>query len=309
MKKIMIAVDDSVHSKNAVYYASRISVWVKNMNYVLFHVQPMLSQYLEDEARKDFKSLNQLNRIKAKNIEASHQLLEQYKSQMVQMGIEESQIQIVTHPANLGIAKDILEYALKGQYDAIVLGRRGISGLIEYYMGSVSSNIVQNSRVTPIWLVGSNVTPSKILMPIDGSEHSLRAINHLIYIVSDHSDISLTFLHVQPKLKDFCKIDFETKEADAFENLIITGNKNCVDNFYALALKKLKEFGITKDRIEIKTVTSFLSIGCPIVDEVKTRNFDTVVMGRSGINNSFFTGSVTNYVLNNISNAAIWIVP
>ena len=309
MKKIMIAVDDSVHSKNAVYYASRISVWVKNMNYVLFHVQPMLSQYLEDEARKDFKSLNQLNRIKAKNIEASHHLLEQYKSQMVQMGIEESQIQIVTHPANLGIAKDILEYALKGQYDAIVLGRRGISGLIEYYMGSVSSNIVQNSRVTPIWLVGSNVTPSKILIPIDGSEHSLRAINHLIYIVSDHSDISLTFLHVQPKLKDFCKIDFETKEADAFENLIITSNQNCVDNFYALALKKLKEFGITKDRIEIKTVTSFLSIGCPIVDEVKTRNFDTVVMGRSGINNSFFTGSVTNYVLNNISNAAIWIVP
>ena len=34
-----------------------------------------------------------------------------------------------------------------------------------------------------------------------------------------------------------------------------------------------------------------------------------VVMGRSGINKNFFTGSVTNYVLNNISNAAIWIVP
>lgn len=309
MKKIMIAVDDSLHSKNAVHYASCISVWVKNLSYVLFHVQPMLSQYLKDEARTNFKSLNQLNRIKAKNMKASHQLLEQYKSQMVQTGIEESQIQIVTHPASLGIAKDILEYALKGQYDALVLGRRGISGLIEYYMGSVSSNIVQNSRVTPIWVVGSNVTPSKILMPIDGSEYSLRAIDHLSYIVSDHSDISLTFLHVQPKLKDFCKIDFETKEADAFENLIMTSNQNCIDNFYALALKKLKEFGITKDRIEIKTVTSFLNIGSPIVDEVKTRNFDTVVMGRSGINKSFFTGSVTNYVLNNISNAAIWIVP
>jgi nucleotide-binding universal stress UspA family protein len=309
MKKIMIAVDDSLHSKNAVHYAAHISVWVKNMSYVLFHAQPMLSQYLEDEARTDSKSLNQLNRIKAKNIEASHQLLEQYKSQMVQTGIEESQIQIVTHPAILGIAKDILEYALKGQYDALVLGRRGISGLIEYYMGSVSSNIVHNSRVTPIWVVGSNVIPAKILMPIDGSEFSLRAIDHLTYIVSAHSDISLTFLHVQPKLKDFCKIDFETKEADAFKDLIITSNQNCIDNFYALALKKLKEFGITKDRIEIKTVTSFLSIGSPIVDEVKTRNFDTVVMGRSGINKSFFTGSVTNYVLNNISNAAIWIVP
>jgi len=131
----------------------------------------------------------------------------------------------------------------------------------------------------------------------------------LAYIVSDHSDISLTFLHVQPKLKDFCKIDFETKEADAFEDLIIKGNQNCIDNFYALALKKLKEFRIKKDRIEIKTVTRLFNIGSAIVDEVKTKNFDTVVMGRSGINKSFFTGSVTNYVLNNTSNAAIWIVP
>ncbi len=309
MKKIMIAVDDSLHSKNAVRYAARISVWVKNMSYVLFHVQPMLSQYLEDEARTDFKSRNQLNQIKAKNIEASHQLLEQYKSQMVQTGIEESQIQIVTQPKNLGIAKDIIEYALKGRYDALVLGRRGISGLIEFFMGSVSSNIVQNSKVTPVWMIDGNVTPAKILVPIDGSEYSLRAINHLAFIVSDNSDLNLTFLHVTPKLKNFCEIDFEIKEADAFEDLIIKGNQNCIDNFYDLALKKLKEFGIKQDQIEIKTVTQPLSIGAPIVDEVQTGNFDTVVMGRSGINKRFFTGSVTNYVLNNISNAAIWIVP
>ncbi|MCK5192806.1 MAG: universal stress protein [Desulfobulbaceae bacterium] len=309
MKKIMIAVDDSLHSKNAVRYAARIPVWVKNMSYVLFHVQPMLSQYLEDEAGTDFKSRNQLNQIKAKNIEASRQLLEQYKSQMVGTGIEESQIQIVTQPRNLGIAKDIIEYALKGKYDALVLGRRGISGLIEFFMGSVSSNIVQNSKVTPVWMIDGNVTPAKILVPIDGSEYSLRAIDHLAFIVSDHSDLNLTFLHVIPKLKNFCEIDFEIKEADAFEDLIIKANQNCIDNFYDLALKKLKEFGIKEDQIEIKTVTQPLSIGAPIVDEVQTGNFDTVVMGRSGINKRFFTGSVTNYVLNNISNAAIWIVP
>lgn len=309
MKKIMIAVDDSLHSKNAVRYAGHISVWVKNMSYVLFHVQPRLSQYLEDEARINSKSRNQLNQIKAKNLEASQQLLDQYKSQMVQTGIEENQIQTVTHPAKLGIAKDILEYALKAQYDALVLGRRGVSGFMEYYMGSVSSSIVQNSRVTPIWVVGSNVTPSKILVPIDGSEYSLRAIDHLAYIVSNHSDINLSFLHVQPKLKDYCMIDFDIKEADGFEDLVIKSNHNCIENFYALALRKLKEFGINEDRIEIKTVTRLFNIGSAVVEEIKTGNYDTVVMGRSGMNKTFFTGSVTNYVLNNISNAAIWIVP
>ena len=309
MKKVMIAVEDSVHSKNAVRYAAHISVWVKNMSYVLFNVQPMLSQYIEDEARTDYKVLNQLNRIKAKNTEASQQLLAQYKSQMVQTGIEQNQIQTVTHQAKLGIAKDIIEYAAKGQYDALVVGRRGVSILIEYYMGSVSHSIAQNSKVTPIWVVGSNVTPANILVPIDGSECSLRAIDHLAYILSDHSDICLTFLHVKPKLQDYCKIDFESKEADAFEDLIIKSNKKCIDKFYALALKKLNEFGIKEDRIEIKTAKSFFTIGGAIEDEVKTSNYDTVVMGRSGINKRFFTGSVTNYALNNISNAAIWIVP
>ncbi len=149
MEKIMIAVDDSLHSKNAVRYAARISVWVKNMSYVLFHVQPMLSQYLEDEARTNFKSRNQLNQIKAKNIEASHRLLEQYKSQMVQTGIEESQIQIVTQPKNLGIAKDIIEYALKGRYDALVLGRRGISGLVGFLWGAFHPALCKILKLLP----------------------------------------------------------------------------------------------------------------------------------------------------------------
>ena len=51
-KKIMIAVDDSRHSKNAVRYAAGIYEVLKDMKFTIMHVQPTISEYLLDEAKK-----------------------------------------------------------------------------------------------------------------------------------------------------------------------------------------------------------------------------------------------------------------
>jgi len=39
-KKILLAVDDSRHSRNTIHYAVNVSSFVKNLHYVLFNVQP-----------------------------------------------------------------------------------------------------------------------------------------------------------------------------------------------------------------------------------------------------------------------------
>jgi nucleotide-binding universal stress UspA family protein len=228
---------------------------------------------------------------------------------MVKDGVDESRIKTVTQPRKLDIGKDIIEYAQTGRFDALVIGRRGVSSLQELFMGSVSSNITQHSNIIPVWIIGGDVVPAKFLVAVDGSEYSLRAIDHLAFSLSDAVGISLTFLHVRPKLKDFCEVDFEATRAETLEDLILKGDKTCIDNFYDVALKKLNEFGIGEDRIQTRTVTGLANIGAAILKEVQTGGYDTVVMGRSGVNKSFFTGSVTNTVLNKISKGAVWLVP
>ena len=59
-KKIMIAVDDSIHTKNAIRYACNIAASATNVYFTLFHLQPMISQFLLDEAEKDPKSRAEL---------------------------------------------------------------------------------------------------------------------------------------------------------------------------------------------------------------------------------------------------------
>jgi nucleotide-binding universal stress UspA family protein len=309
VKKIMIAVDDSLHSKNAVRYATRLSARMENLNYVLFTAQPMVSQFLVDEARKNANSQRELRAVMERNATTSQKLLDNYRLLMVKDGVDESRIQTVTQPRKLDIGKDIIEYAQTGRFDALVIGRRGVSSLQELFMGSVSSNITQHSNIIPVWIIGGDVVPAKFLVAVDGSEYSLRAIDHLAFALSNTVGISLTFLHVRPKLKDYCVVDFEATQAETLEDLILKGDKACLDNFYDVALKKLNKFDIGEDRIQTRTVTGLANIGAAILKEVQTGSYDTVVMGRSGVNKSFFTGSVTNTVLNKISKGAVWLVP
>ena len=52
------------------------------------------------------------------------------------------------------IAKSILSEARQGVYDTIVLGRRGISKTKEFFMGGVSSKILQRVEQKVVWIVG-----------------------------------------------------------------------------------------------------------------------------------------------------------
>jgi nucleotide-binding universal stress UspA family protein len=124
-KKLVIAVDDSRHSKNAVRYAAGIHEVLEDIKFTLMHVQPTISLYLLDEAKKSPQAYAELEKVNRKNTEIAQSLLEKYKEQMLTLGIAEADIQFNTQPRVLGVAKDILEFSMAGHFDAIILGRRG----------------------------------------------------------------------------------------------------------------------------------------------------------------------------------------
>ncbi len=308
-KKFLIAVDDSIHSKNAIKYASNIFASVKEANFTLFHVQPMISEYLLDEAKNDLAAEAELKRMIKKNTEAGESLLQKYREEMIRLGVSEQHIDSITLPRTLGLAKDILKYSSGDVYDAIIMGRRGLSGLQEIILGSVSANVVEHSKSTPVWLIDGEVVSQKIMFAVDGSENSLKALDHLALMMGENPDARLMFFHVQPKIRDYCPIDFETTETDQLEDMIVQGDKRCIDQFFAHAHKKLKDAGFNDNQIEVKVSDTLLNPGKAIIEEAKQGDYGTVVIGRRGINKTFFTGSVSRYVINQMSDKALWIVP
>lgn len=308
-KKILLAVDNTRPSRQALDYVRQLSSAISELHYVLFHIQPMISLFLQDEARKSSLARTQLDKVLKKNQEVAAKLLDDYRSGLEQQGIEPDRIECVTKTRNLGYAKDIIELAQKAQYDAVVVGRRGISGLQKMYSGSVTTDILEQSQVIPVWLVDGEVPSGEMLMAIDGSEASLRAVDHVSFILSHRPDTRLTLLHVSSNAGNYCEIDLEEQPNPELEDIVARGDKACIDQFYPHAMKKFEDAGIPREQIRIETVQGSRRIGKSIMDFAQKGNYRTVIVGRRGVDKSFFMGSASRYMINKISNGALWVVP
>ncbi len=307
-KRILIAVDDSTYSKKSIEYAAQMKEIITDLSFIIFNVQPTISDYLLHDSKRDAKASAALKKVIAKNENASKELLENYKSQMIKKGVDEKSIDVVTQPKAMGAAKDILLYAKNLLPDAIVLGRRGTSRLQEAFVGSVANAVFEHASVIPIWAVDGKVTSSKIMVAIDGSESSLDAVDHISFMVGANPDVDLTLLHVTPTLRNYCTIDFD-KEGEIVDEVIARGDKQCVDDFYTHAQQRFKAAGINEKQISIKEVKSTINIGKAIVDAAKKGKYGIIVVGRRGMSDSFFMGSVSRYIVNKASNCAVWLVP
>ncbi|MBW1894307.1 MAG: universal stress protein [Deltaproteobacteria bacterium] len=304
-KKILLAVDDSRHSRNTIHYAVNVSSFVKNLHYVLFNVQPMISLFLKEEAQKGLPAQSKLESVVKKNTESALALLEKYKDEMVRMGIESDRIETVTRTRRLGLGKDIIDFGQDQNLDAIVVGRRGLSRLQEMYVGSVTSNVLEHSRVIPVWLVDGDITSTEILVAIDGSESSLSAIDHVSFMVSNNPEAHLTLLHVTSDTRNF---NLDKEPNPELEQIVARGDKACIEQFYPHAKQKFKDVGISEGQVEMKTVKGGRRAGKTILDYALKGNYGTVIVGRRGVNKAFFMGSVSRYIINRISNRALWIV-
>jgi nucleotide-binding universal stress UspA family protein len=110
------------------------------------------------------------------------------------------------------------------------------------------------------------------------------------------------------KASDFCEDSLDEEPSAELEDLVTSCERKRIEQFYALALKKFKDVGISEKQIEIQTVEGRNRPGRVIIETAEKGNFGTVVIGRRGINKSFFTGSVSHHVINKISDCVLWVV-
>jgi nucleotide-binding universal stress UspA family protein len=308
-KKILVAIDDSTPSRQALAYAGRMRELIPSLGFTLFHVPPPISQFLADEARRSARAQAELNAITARYAEVAQQLLAKSRQMMMRAGVPESALELATQPRQQGVAKDILDYAQNSLCDAILVGHRGISSVEQMFMGSVSAHLIENSPVIPIWLVAGDVRSMRVMAAVDGSESALRAVDHLAFMLSGLPEARVCFFHVTPRLRDYCEIDFDPPQGGSLETLIVRGSKRCMDDFFTAALAKLREAGIREDQIESQTTSTLISVSETIFKAARGGGFGTIVMGRRGMNKSVFGGKVSYNVSQRLSDAALWLVP
>ena len=153
-KKILIAIDDSENAMRAVEFVA--TTFTPDHEVTLFSVIPdtmaiceMNSPELIPYFQAQQESFCLLEDQKRKLMGNS---LEKAKSLLIKAGFDEEALAVMANPKKQGIARDIAEEAGKG-YSMVVMGRRGLSGIKEFLMGSVSQKVLHLTKNTSVLLV------------------------------------------------------------------------------------------------------------------------------------------------------------
>ncbi len=158
MKKILIAIDGSEGALKAVDYVGHLFSGMNGLHVALLHVISYLPTSLWDdghvltkeerESRKkvvDTWMRNQQSRVEP--------IFRSATETLVKRGIQPEQIETKGISDSADVAESILEEARDGNYQTLVLGRRGLSPAKRIFMGSVTTKVLNHGAGVAICVV------------------------------------------------------------------------------------------------------------------------------------------------------------
>jgi nucleotide-binding universal stress UspA family protein len=152
--RILLAMDDS---ENALRAANLVADSFRpDSRVTLFNVavdtatlcqmdSPALTPYFKSQ-QSQFCALEEKKRHLVDDaIQKAHQVL-------LERGFADEQLSTKIQPKKMGVARDILAEARSG-YDIVVIGRRGLSGVKEFFSGSTSNKVFHYAKDITVLIV------------------------------------------------------------------------------------------------------------------------------------------------------------
>jgi nucleotide-binding universal stress UspA family protein len=314
-RRLLLAMDGSEQSFEAVRYASQV-LPPEKIKVVLFHVQSKIPESFWD-IEKDPSFRHRLAPVAAWAMEqekAVKEFMEKSRQLLVNQGVPQEAVDVKIRKREVGIARDIAREA-QGDYDAVVVGRWGMSRIKDLVWGSIANKLMGELVQSPLWVVGGSPQPGRYLVAMDGSDEAMRAVDYVGTMLAG-SDCAVTLFHVLRGF-EFLSLGFEGIFVPSPE--VLSGEElrgefqraaEAIKTVCNQAIDKLEQAGLKRDQIHTKIVTGAASRAKAIVEEANREGYGTIVVGRRGLSRveEFFMGRVSSKVVQLAKEMAVWVV-
>ncbi|MEA3231203.1 MAG: universal stress protein [Thermodesulfobacteriota bacterium] len=153
-KKILVAVDDSENAGRAVNFLA--DNFVRDLQITLLSVCPDTATLCEMDSPAlipYFKSRqSDFCVLEDKKKKIVREALDGAREKLVEKGFSPENIEVKLLTKNEGIARDIVAEGILG-YDLIIMGRRGLSGVKGFFLGSISQKVINMAKDISVLIV------------------------------------------------------------------------------------------------------------------------------------------------------------
>ncbi len=233
-------------------------------------------------------------RISGKPTIGARKALEKATEMLSQSKMSVDSMMTKTFAERFGKIKDILNESSSGLYDAVILGKRAsytLQWFFERPADETAKAIIGDSSLnSPLWICPEPESGRRnVLVCVDGSEESLRAVDHVGFILSLQDQHNITLFMVD------------------------NGSGLNPDYIFQKSIKILKDHSIANERIRTET-TWGLNIAGTITNYAEKNNFAAIAAGLHGVNEGFMkrmslAGGTTSTLIERAEKVALWCCP
>ncbi|PIE60304.1 MAG: hypothetical protein CSA31_02730 [Desulfobulbus propionicus] len=304
-KSILVAIDGSPYSSNSLEYLHQTFGTEAPPELHLISVVPAGSGGLE--WMYDVDPLRKESPLTQKRTALANRYLKDAKNRLMRKGYPEDKIHLRTETATSGVASTLHREADKGNYDAILVGRRGVGAFGGMLFGSTSAELITQCHTVPIWVIDGEVTSKRFLLAVHTQPQSLVAADHLAFILGNHPQMEILLYHsntVFGRQKSVKAEEFHTQWGKEWCDKYLD-----IENFlfYAHA-QVLMDGGIARHRIIQLPAQMHIDVGADLLKQAKKNNCGTLVLGRGPRTERRLLKGASDKTLQQAQNIAVWLV-
>jgi len=306
-KKILVAVDGSYCSLNEIHYLSKLFAGHDDIAIHLITIVsgslPPSSEWLDEEDK-----MNMLSPEARKKINLAKKHLREEAAFLTHHGLKEDQVSSDMQLSRAGIANDLIVEMQKGTYDALVIARRGLGKLQELVLGSVTTTILEKCFNVPIWIIDGEIDSRRFLVPVDGSWRTLKAVDHLSFMLANVPDVEIALFHSLSWLTPKKILDLD-KFCDIWGGKWCDTHLSGPDAIFSGPEQLLRENGFDMTKVIRIEESRGPVAALDIMLELRDNKYGTIVMGRRGPDEpKGIFGGVPGQVLRTVNGVAVWLV-
>lgn len=308
-KLIVVPVDGSKNSLRSAFYLQSLFGVEYDFKIVLLHILRALPPILVEESINDSETANKLNVFQEKSILAGERILSDARDALMKQGFPEAAVETVLQKRQAGIARDICAWSGSQHADAIVISASGRSKLESFFMGEISTKLVDFCRVCPVWLVKGQTRNRNILLAIDNSANALRAADTAGFMLAGTTN-RITLFHSKRQLTRFVASEL----VEAFPGLEERWKRTSSDHlapYMQNAKEILRAAGIPERQLAATVIDGSRHAADDILKEAAKAKAGTIILGCKGHTDApeYSMGSVAKKILNKAEDMTICLVP
>jgi nucleotide-binding universal stress UspA family protein len=307
ISRVLVAVDGSDQAVNAIRYTG-LFFPPSHTEVVLFHVvseapEPLLDLGRDRESAEPTLRVNVWSRQVEKQIE---EFMERGREELVRAGFAKDGVRIKAQRRKIGVARDILREAEQG-YDAVLVGRSGVSDIPGVVVGSVAHKVVSKLNRIPVGVVGGSPDPRKLLIGFDGSQGALRGVDFVCSMLPGKDRVIMLCLLVRSLGIHMRREIFFTAEQET-EWLRSVGSR--LEPTFPEAEGRLVDAGFHPDHVYIRILENVKSRAETLKRLADEGEYGSIVVGRRGHSavEEFAMGRVTRKILHLADRMTVWVV-